>query len=83
MSSLIIGSAGVGLLLLAFALNLVRKLSHSSPVYLVMNAVGALMAAWYAYDGGAAPFVVLELTWALAAGVRLVLLAKNKALRIS
>ncbi len=74
---MIIGSVGVGLLLLAFGLNLLKRLSESSPPYLAMNAVGALMAAWYALDGGIIPFVVLELVWAATALVRFFLVIKK------
>lgn len=77
MPSMIIGSVGVGLLLLAFALNLLKKLSESSPAYLAMNVVGAGMAAWYAYAGDAIPFVVLELVWAMTALIRLMLVIKK------
>lgn len=77
MPSLLVGSVGVGLLLLAFALNLVKRLSESSPAYLAMNIVGALMAAWYAWEGNAVPFVILELVWALTAFVRLILIIKK------
>ena len=77
MPSLLVGSVGVGLLLLAFALNLLKRLSESSPVYLAMNVVGALMAAWYAYEGNAIPFVILELVWASAALVRLIVVIKK------
>ncbi|UCG60764.1 MAG: hypothetical protein JSV52_10560 [Candidatus Zixiibacteriota bacterium] len=80
MSSLLIGSIGVGLLLAAFALNLTKCLSESSPVYLVMNVTGASAAAWYAYDGGVIPFVILELVWALTALVRLILVTKKGSL---
>ena len=79
MSSTLIGSLGVGLLLLAFGLNLIKKLSETDPVYLTMNVVGASMAAWYAYDGGVIPFVILELTWALTALVRLAMVAKKSS----
>ena len=77
MPSLLIGSIGVGFLLIAFGLNLVKRLSESSPVYLAMNAIGASMAAWYAYAGGTVPFVVLELVWAAAALVRLIAVKKK------
>lgn len=77
MPSLLIGSVGVGLLLLAFALNLLKRLSESSPVYLAMNIVGAAMAAWYAFQGNAIPFVILELVWASVALIRLILVIKK------
>jgi hypothetical protein len=63
----------VALCLIAFALNLMRKLSERSVAYLSMNIVGALMAAWYAWTGGAIPFVIMEIVWALTALVRLVI----------
>lgn len=78
MSPLIVGSAGVFLLLLAFALNLLKILSESYPLYLLMNLLGAMMAAWYAYNEQIIPFVILELVWAGAAIVKLVLLLKKR-----
>jgi hypothetical protein len=41
----IIGFSGVLLLLIAFALNLGNRLSAGSAIYLVLNAVGAGLAA--------------------------------------
>jgi hypothetical protein len=72
-----IGIIGVGLLLLAFVLNLARKLEERSPLYLVMNAAGAALAAWYAWAGDVLPFVVLELVWCGAALARLASLYKS------
>jgi hypothetical protein len=80
MVPLVIGSVGVGLLLLAFVLNLLRKISERSRLYLLMNLIGALMAAWYALAGGLLPFVILEGTWAAAALVRLVMMARKSPL---
>ncbi|NOY88523.1 MAG: hypothetical protein GXO93_03910 [FCB group bacterium] len=77
MFSLIIGCFGVGLLLVAFGLNLLKKVTEKSPSYLIMNIIGSLMAAWYAFDGRIIPFVILELIWALAAFIRLVSVMKK------
>jgi hypothetical protein len=77
MSADIWGSVGVGLLLIAFVLNLLRRLSEQSPTYLLMNLVGAGMSAWYAVAGGMWPFVVLEGTWAAAALIRLGIVLKK------
>ncbi len=58
-----VGSAGVSMLLAAFALNLVGRLTAASRLYQVLNAVGAALACiasamiWYP------PFVVLEFVW--------------------
>jgi len=58
-----IGSTGVALLLLAFALNLTGRLRHESLTYPSMNAVGAGLAAYAAWLIDYMPFVVLEGTW--------------------
>lgn len=63
----LVGSLGVALLLLAFALNLLRVLSIYSRIYAGLNAVGAGLACWAAHIIGFWPFVVLEGTWCLAA----------------
>ncbi len=60
-----LGSAGVGLLLLAFALNLFGRLERRSRLYQAMNALGASLACAAAALIGFVPFVVLEGTGAL------------------
>ena len=74
---MIIGSLGVFLLLLAFALNLMRVISERTAIYLLLNFSGALMAAFYAYEGGMIPFVILEMVWALTALIRLFMIIKK------
>ena len=71
MSPVIIGSVGVTLLLVAFILNLMRVFTECGAVYLLMNLIGSLMAAWYAWVNGSIPFLVLEMVWGMAALVRL------------
>ncbi len=68
----IVGSLGVGLLLLAFVLNVAKRMDENSAAYLVMNIVGAGLSCWYAWVSGIVPFVILEGVWAGAALVRLV-----------
>lgn len=58
-----IGSTGVALLLLAFALNLSGKLHHESLTYPALNAIGAGLAAYASWLINYMPFVVLEGTW--------------------
>ncbi|MBU8932868.1 MAG: hypothetical protein KOO62_02565 [candidate division Zixibacteria bacterium] len=67
-----IGSLGVGLLLIAFVLNLLQWVKETSPVYLAMNVLGAGLAGVYAWQTGSIPFVILELIWAGVALVKLV-----------
>lgn len=78
----LIGSLGVLILLLAFALNLLNKLTEKSIAYLTMNFIGALMAAWYAYTGKIIPFVILEIVWAITALVNLILVIKKRLLDV-
>jgi hypothetical protein len=71
MNPTLIGSIGVTILLAAFALNLLRVVSTNSPVYLVMNLAGSVLAGISSYQIGFIPFVVLEGAWALVAGIAL------------
>lgn len=74
----LIGSAGVSILLAAFALNLVGRLSASSRLYQALNAVGAALACiasaviWYP------PFVVLEFVWFVVALLALLGIARAR-----
>lgn len=74
---LTVGSTGVGLLLLAFAFNLLKIVNENSKLYLLMNFIGAGMAALYAFEGNIIPFVILELVWAGTALVKLILTTKK------
>jgi hypothetical protein len=67
----------VGLLLLAFVLNLLKIVSERHQVYLLLNMVGSGLALWYAWVGGTIPFVVLEGAWGLAALVKLAMVIKK------
>jgi len=61
-----IGSAGVTILLFAFVLNLLKKLSANSRAYLLMNIAGALLAGISSYMIEFWPFVILESVWVIA-----------------
>lgn len=67
-----IGSVGVTVLLFAFILNLLKKLSANSSAYLVMNIVGALLAGISSYMIDFWPFVILESVWVIASLVPLI-----------
>jgi len=66
-----IGFVGVTLLLVAFFLNLLRLLKAESNAYLALNLVGASLACASSYLIDFLPFVLLEGTWAVVAGVAL------------
>lgn len=66
------GSIGVGLLLLAFVLNLSGRLHPRSLTYRALNLGGACLACLASVLIDYPPFVVLEGVWALAALVALI-----------
>lgn len=66
-----IGFVGVTLLLVTFFLNLFRLLKAESNAYLALNLVGASLACASSYLIDFLPFVLLEGTWAIVAGVAL------------
>jgi len=61
----VVGTIGVSLLLLAYALNARGVLSPYSYRYLGLNALGALLAGTASALIGFIPFVVLEGVWFL------------------
>ncbi|MEQ1503415.1 MAG: hypothetical protein ABMB14_14350 [Myxococcota bacterium] len=67
-----IGSLGVALLLLAFALTSFGTLSSRSAPYHALNVIGASLSCSASALIGFVPFVVLEGTWALVALVALI-----------
>jgi hypothetical protein len=68
----IIGTVGVFLLLLAFFLNLFKKIEQDSKLYISLNILGAGLAACYSLLIGAIPFLVLESIWAVVAISKLI-----------
>ena len=71
-----IGTVGVTLLLIAFALNITKKINSQSSVYLLLNVFGAGLAGVSSYMIQFWPFVVLESVWVVAS--LLPLFKKNK-----
>ncbi|WP_428327801.1 CBU_0592 family membrane protein [Mucilaginibacter sp.] len=63
----ILASIGVIILLIAFLLNLYKKLPSSSKAYAAMNFIGAGICCYSSYLISFYPFVVLESVWAIVA----------------
>lgn len=59
----LIGFTGVAILLLAFLLNLLKKITATGLLYIIMNIVGAGLACLASWLIGYIPFVVLEAAW--------------------
>jgi MYXO-CTERM domain-containing protein len=66
-----IGSAGVAILMLAFALTSFGRLSPEARSYHALNVIGAALACTASLRIGFVPFVVLEALWTLVALVAL------------
>lgn len=60
----ILASIGVIILLIAFLLNLYKKLSANSKLYGAMNFIGAVICCISSYLIKFYPFVALEAIWA-------------------
>jgi len=67
-----IGSFGVTILLLAFVLNLLKRLKADSIAYLVLNIIGAGLAGISSFMIDFWPFVVLECVWVIASFIPLI-----------
>jgi hypothetical protein len=63
----ILASIGVIILLIAFGLNLYKKLPADSKIYGLLNFVGAGICCFASYLIGFYPFIVLEGVWAMVA----------------
>ncbi|MEO6612496.1 MAG: hypothetical protein ABIT05_07145 [Chitinophagaceae bacterium] len=61
----IIGSIGVGLILVAYFLNTEKLLPKDGKLFFVMNIIGASMACYASLLINYWPFVILEGTWTL------------------
>ena len=66
-TSELIGSLGVGLILIAFILNLAGIMDRFARSYLLLNLIGASLTLLASAIIEFYPFVVLESVWALAA----------------
>ncbi len=61
----IIGSIGVGLILVAYFLNTEKLLPKDGKLFFVMNIIGASLACYASLLINYWPFVILEGTWTL------------------
>ena len=61
----IIGTLGVGLILIAYFLNTEKLLPKDSKLFYVLNIIGALLACYASFLINYWPFVILEGTWTL------------------
>ncbi len=63
----LLATIGVTLLLIAFLLNLLKKIHTEHLLYAILNLFGAALCGISAYMVSFYPFVVLESVWAMVA----------------
>lgn len=73
----IIASVGVIILLIAFLLNLYKKIESESKIYSLLNLIGAGMCCVSSYMIRFYPFIILEGVWALVALISLIMVPRG------
>jgi hypothetical protein len=66
-STLITGMCGMICILLAFVLNVFKRIEPSSMAFLWLNLAGSVLLAWYAILLASAPFLILNAVWSVVA----------------
>lgn len=75
----LLGFTGVAILLAAYLLHQVNKLSKDGFTYILMNITGAGLACFASWLINYVPFIILEATWTVVSIASLVrLLAERK-----
>jgi len=64
---IVFGTVGMILCLVAFALNLLQKMSQNSELYSLLNLFGSASLVFYSYTLQSTIFAVLEFIWSLFA----------------
>lgn len=60
----IIGTIGVGIILIAYFLNIFSLIPKDGKLYFLLNIVGASIACYASILINYMPFIILEATWA-------------------
>lgn len=74
-----IGAIGVGIILLAYFLNIFSFIKKDGNFYFILNIVGASIACYASYLIHYVPFIILEATWAIISVLGLLQNIKNTA----
>jgi len=75
--NLAIGTVGMVLILVAFVGDLFKKITEDYAIYNIVNIIGALALAFYAYSLNSAPFLILQLVWAACSAYKLLLIYRE------
>lgn len=75
----VIGTAGVGLILLAFFINTFSLIKKEGKLFFVLNIIGSALACYASYLINYVPFIVLEAVWCIVSIAGFIkLMTKNK-----
>ncbi len=67
-----VGAVGVGVLLVAFVLNVTKRVHQDSLIYILLNLSGAVIAGVASYMLNYMPFIILEAVWSVVSIIALV-----------
>lgn len=74
----IVGAIGVGLILIAYFLNIFSLIEKEGKLYFLLNILGASLACYASFLISYKPFIILEATWAMVSLFGLISIFKNK-----
>ena len=68
----LIGTIGVGIILLAYFLNMFSFIPNNGKIFYLFNIIGASIACFASYLISYIPFIILEATWAFVSVIGLI-----------
>ena len=73
----IVGTIGVGIILIAYFMNIFSFIKKDGALFYVMNIIGASLACYASILINYLPFIILEATWAMVSVLGLVKVLKK------
>lgn len=73
----IVGTIGVGIILIAYFMNIFSFIKKDGILFYVMNIIGASLACYASILINYLPFIILEATWAMVSVLGLVRVLKK------
>ena len=73
----IVGTIGVGVILIAYFMNIFSFIKKDGVLFYVMNIIGASLACYASILINYLPFIILEATWAMVSVLGLVKVLKK------
>ena len=74
----IIGTAGVGLILVAYFMNTFKLIAKEGAFYFLLNTTGAAIACYASWLINYVPFIILEAVWTIVSVVALMNVLRKK-----